>query len=183
MSPVISGGSGGPGGLTQIFNSTLGVAATSIDTGANGVSATHGNLIIYLYLRSDRAANTADNYKVQLNADTGANYDTQQLAGNNVTASASPSNATTSWIGTCPAATAAANVFGMGRIDVFNYDNTSSFKAAILVDSNAQTTTASTSEMFACQWRNTAAITRIAVAPVAGTNFLAGSRMTIYGTQ
>jgi hypothetical protein len=170
--------------MPKLFSSTLGAPAVSIDTGANGVAGGHVDLLILIYARSDRAANTADNMFIRFNNDSAADYTLQQLSGGNATASASANVSIAEIIGTIPAATAAANVFGFMRCEVLGYDNGVNFPQCLFMSANAQTVAAASSvEIDAGLFKSTTAITRVQCGPVAGTNLLAGSRMVIYGAQ
>ena len=185
--PFISGGgSGGAGGLTRLFDSgTLQASAASIDTGANGIAGGHVDLFVSIYLRSDRAA-AQDNVTVRFNNDGGGNYDVNRLLNTNTTVAGTSTAATTSIAaGTLvPSASETAGQFGTIQLWIPSYDNTTGFKIATTLNATpSQTVAQSNVAEFAGSWRNTAAITRIAVAPVAGTNFVAGSRMVVYGCQ
>jgi len=170
-------------GLTLLYDSTLGGAAASIDTGANAIAAGHVGLIIYVYVRTTRAA-FSDNFQLRFNNDSGANYDFQQLLGSAAIASASAGAAQTSALGTCPSASATANVFGVARMDVFNYDGGSGFKPYLLNTADPQEDTSHpATEQWGGQWRSASAISRVALSSATGSNLVAGSRMTIFGVQ
>lgn len=75
-----------------------------------------------------------------------------------------------------------ASVFGVWRFLVPAYAQTTAFK---VVDSTGGQcdTTASRCDSYTLTgtWRNTAAITRVAINAPPAKNFIAGSRMIIYG--
>jgi len=183
---IISGGAGGGGGIKLFDSGALAAPAASIDTGANGIAGGHVDLSIYIYVRSDRVAQQ-DNINIRVNNDSGGNYDTQRLQGLNVTATSITANAATALTGqaaTIPAASDTAGQFASIQIWIPSYDNTAGFKLASVINSYADETAAQNgAAVFSSSWRNTAAITRLAITPVAGTNFVVGSRMAVYGTQ
>src|SRR5690242_16252575 len=72
--PASSHGSGGAAsGLTKLFATTLG-ATGSLDTGASGIAAGHGTLLIYILAQS-ALAGVSEAFTVRVNGDSGANYD------------------------------------------------------------------------------------------------------------
>lgn len=180
--PVISGGSGGAGGLTALFASTLGAPAANIDTGAGGIAGGHGDLVIYIVTRTADAA-AAANVQITLNADTGANYDAQFVTGSNVTAAAAPSLAQTNWQIETHGNGGTAGYAGIIDLIIPAYDATTFNKAGSLRASTVDGTAANNQVFIgAVGWRNTAAITRLTVTG-ATANLQAGSRLVIYGTR
>ena len=185
MSPILGGGSGGAGGgLSAIFDSTLGSDTASLDTGAAGIGAGHKDLIVLLFIRATDAATTV-NLKLNANNDAGANYDWSLVRndGTNAANGASAVSATAAVVGQVTAANATANVAGAVTIFIPAYDSTTFFKAGTGT-CGPTPTTASTQEAMAVHftWLSTAAITRLAVASASGGNLKTGSRMVIYGT-
>lgn len=184
---VAISGSGGAGGLISLYDSGyLGASAASIDTGANGIAGGHFCLVVLIYVRTDRAA-AQDNINLRVNADSSGHYDLTRLQAQNATASGGTVNAATALIGqsmTVPSASATAGEFAVVQVVIPAYDNTTGFKTANVHGSFPDETAANSGvAMFSAQWRSTAAITRMALTPVTGTNLVAGSRMVIYGTQ
>lgn len=182
--PFLQAGSGGAGALTSVFDSTLGAPAANIDTGANGVPQTFNGLLIVLLARCAGAVNS-DTFAVTLNNDGGANYDSilnQNLSG--TIASASSFAGTKMIVGNMPGANSTASYAGEAICFIHGYTQTTFFKSCTSISgfplaaiTNSQTSVINSS------WRSTSAITRIAVAAGAGSNLVAGSRMTIYGIQ
>lgn len=170
-------------GLTQLFDTTLGGAAASIDTGANGVAGGHQHLVVIIVCRSSGATNIVDCF-MTFNNDSGANYDWAWVRNVGGTVGAVDSHAQTSAdVGQMPAATVTANYPSVITVNIPAYAQTTFYKGLTAQGSPAMDATASDRILFMSgTWRNTAAITRIAIAPSLG-NLLAGSRLTIYGTQ
>lgn len=185
MSPIISGSSGSTGGgLTLLFSSVLSGSAAVIDTGASGIAATSTHLRIYAYLRTDEAVGRSS-VSLTVNNDTAANYDWQFVDGTNVTASANHSlgSSALTVLAVPGASFAQASTFGAITIDVPRYAQTTGRKVAIITFGMADSGAANTqSDVTIGNWRNTAAISRMAFTPqTGGANFIAGSAVYIYG--
>lgn len=179
MSPIIGGASGGAGGLSSLFDSTLGANAASIDTGANGIAAGHSDLLILLYLRSTAGAN--DTLKLTFNGDTAANYAAGGAFGGAGTGSwANNGVAAISDGGLIVAADRTANRFSAYSIHVPLYGG-ANFKAVTGSIVRPESATSTTTGTLGGVWLSTAAINQVTVTPTTGPNFLAGSRMVIYG--
>ncbi len=163
-----------------LANSTLVGAAASISF--TGINQTFAHLLVVAYLRGDTAAATV-NTLMRFNGDSGANYDYQTVRGAASTTSAVEVFATTGiLVGQVPANTAAANLFSAHQITIPHYAQASNNKA-----SSSQHVmkigTASGNlnvEGQAGFWRSNSAITQVSLTPAAG-NFVAGSRVTLYG--
>lgn len=170
--------------LTKIFDKTLGAAASSFDTGANGIDAGFSALQVYLYARTSRSS-TTDGVKVTLNGDTGNNYDSQIIQGSGATAVAAQYNAIgffyNSNLAALPGDTTTANVFGVLELVIPAYDQTTGFKSGRFILSQPDEANTLQSTTAASLWRSTAAINQITISPSVGPNFKAGSRLLIYG--
>lgn len=180
-SDAISGLSGS--GLVKIYDNTLGSNQLSIDTGANGIPGGHIGLIIYIYVRTDRVA-ANDDVGFRFNNDSSASYDDQQFSGANTGTAIGFQAAATSFFAQCVSSTGFANAFTAIRIDVYNYDNTTGYKSAIVHSADAQSTgAASIFDTHAAEWRSTSAINQFAVFSQTGSHLITGSRMTVFGIQ
>ena len=175
--PPTSVGGSSSGGLTEVFNSTLAAPAASFDI--TSIASGGHALQIWLQIRSSVAA-TSDTYTVRFNGDSGANYDNQENWGSQgATANASSTGlfAQTFVIGgTCVGDTATAGVATLCEILVPAYDGTTLWKQAF-VRSQARAVTSGAGyilEHWGSNWRNTAAITRVTIAPVTGPNWITG---------
>lgn len=173
-------GSGGIGAV--LFDSTLGADTASIDTGAAGVAGGYKTLLILIVGRTDEAVK-ASTVTIQFNADSGTNYTRQFNGAVNANPSASDTTADAGVLFPLVGSTYLASAPGMIRLVVPAYDQTTFFKIAD-VTGGASSTTAADGQVYAMSatWRNTAAITRVAVSVVtAAKKLVAGSRMTILG--
>ena len=170
------------GGLPKkLFDSTLGASANSIDTGAAGIAGGYDILEVWLILRTDEAV-VASTASITVNNDTGSNYDRQFVRGDNITASASQGAAEAAWLLTAPGTSCASGVFCCIRLTIPAYTQTTANKIAECTHVRVDTTAANKrAELEGLHWRSTAAITRMAVTAPSTKNFVAGSRMIIYG--
>lgn len=179
---AITGG-GGTAGLVSLFSSTLGADTASIDTGAGGIAAGHGSLILELVLRTSEAA-AFSNTKLTFNADSGANYDTEGIQALDTTLSAQRITGDSGINVTAHGAGGAANYAGAAMILIPAYDATTFYKTG---NFNAGQNDTATGNMYTLlrtfTYRSTSAITRATITAPGGSNLKAGSMLTVYGTQ
>lgn len=170
-------------GLVKLFESTLGVAAATIDTGAGGIVAGHGDLIILIITQNNVAAATATTL-MRVNNDSGANYDNQNVSGSNGAAGAGISLAATSWSFVTHGTAGTAGYPGSAVVMIPRYDKTAFNKVGSAQIALLDATAANNQSILrAIGWRNTAAISRISIVDSTAANLLAGSSMVVYGTQ
>lgn len=168
---------------TLISDSTLGGDGVFSFT---SIAGTFKHLQLVCYLRTDRAA-TEDDLGIRFNNDTAANYDGYafKASGTGPTTAAGEALAATSIKQTngCVGTNATANVFGSCTILIPHYAGTANQKVAqISISKKIGTATGNLHVMTGVGgWRSTAAITRVDLLPLVGTNFKAGSRVTLYG--
>ena len=140
-------------------------------------------------VRTDRVSVT-DGVELIFNNDSGANYDWVWIDGRNETSTSVPvfrsndaSGDTRMGIGFFPGDSAPANTFGSFHILI-------PFYAVGNVDKTVQLTggrkEVAAREKFYINsafgvWRNVAAINRITMSPVTGTNFVTNSHVSVYG--
>ncbi len=160
---------------------------TSIDTGADTADAgsndwTNGDLLEVLIVARTDDAGATSNANVNVNNDSGGTtYDHQQLAGASTTASAATSLAQGAWVLQCHGSGGSASYPMMTRITIPDYAGTVFNKVGEIADGVVDATAGNNSlRMRAIGWRNTAAITRLAVAATAGQKLKVGSQLLIY---
>lgn len=169
-------------GLVSIFDQTLGADTASIDTGANGIAAGHGVLIIWIIARTADAG-AGGPLQITVNNDTSAIYDMQNVNGINATAGAGNTLAQANWQTTTHGSGGSAGYPGVWLLTMPGYDQTTFWKVATLQDCVPDATAANQLVApFSCGYRATTAISRLKIA--GGTaNLKAGSRLQILGTQ
>lgn len=168
-------------GFTTVFDSTLGGAATNIDTGANGIAATYQHLLLVILARTSEAV-TSSALLLTFNGDTAANYDRQTWRGvNNVTSAAAVAAATSIGLD-LPGSSIAASHFGVCVVFIPAYAQTTAHKAAVNLGGWADTAVAN-SRAFgtAGNWRSTAAINQVTITAQSAANLVTGSRLTVFG--
>lgn len=170
-------------GLVKIFDSTLGANAATIDTGAGGIPAGHADLIVLAVVQTvDAGANVT--LILNVNNDSGANYDIQVLAGANATTTAGATVAQIGWRTAGHGAGGSANYPAIVRMTIPSYDQTTFFKVAEITSFVPDATAANMeADLRAGGWRSTAAITRLSIAANSSANLKAGSRLVVYGTK
>ncbi len=129
-----------------------------------------------------------DRWIVQVSGDTSSNYDLQNIAGNNATATAGVKNAAAYWyipnstIGDLPGATATAGVAGILEVIIPNYAGTTFQKVGKWFSGYSDAATAAADQMAVSAtvaWRSTAAITSLKVA-AGDANLAAGTAAYLY---
>ena len=170
------------GGLTKLFDSTLGASALSIDSGAAGFSTAFDLLQIYVIARTDEVA-VLSTILVQVNNDSGNHYDNTLVRNRNTTVAGVSQAAQTGWSFVGSGASAAANFPAMAFIVIPGYAQTTFYKIAHFMEGTANSAAASNNVgLWTQAWENTAAINRVKVSVSGGANLIAGSRLLIYGT-
>ena len=163
-----------------LYDFRLAVSAASFDV--QNISADYRHLRLVLNGRSDRAAQVNDGVGIRFNNDSGANYEYQQALSSDVTMTASESFAQTSfYAGDVPAASATANVAGASIVEILDYAGTTFHKHIIAQNARAGSATTITVQQLGGRWASATAINRITVISTTSNNFIAGTRLTIYG--
>lgn len=163
-----------------LASSTLSGSQASIDM--TSVPADWGHLLLVAYLRGDTATGTIA-VNLRLNGDSGSNYDYQSLAGSGATASAAEAfGQAQARVGSCPAASATASVFGALVIDIPFYSQADNNKAFTSQSCNKSGTSTGNLgiEAYGGAWRSSALVSQVTILPGSG-NFVSGSRVSLYG--
>lgn len=171
---------GGGGAWTLLSTTTLGSNGTF---DISSISGSYNDLVIRYVIRGTRSS-TQDNLDIQFNGDTGSNYARQYMSSSGSTTSSQETGAFTALSGPpVAAASAAANIFGMGEIVIWNYASTSIVKSLLWhnVNNLALATTNKAFHIVAGMWNSTAAITRVQIFGETTANLVTGSQVRIYG--
>ena len=168
-------------GATLLFSSTLGSAAASIDTGANGIPSGYKDLYIIVNVRSAEAV-VESTAQMTFNNDSGANYNEQDIRVINTTVSAALTLGNTFMTLRALGASAPAAAATQHALQVANYTGTTFYKnvSGGYVSISGTAATCRTGNKSS-QWASTAAITRVALAGPGANNLAAGTSMSIYG--
>jgi len=173
---------GGVGGdLVLLAETVLGAAATNIEF--SGVTGVHRDLMLLCELRTDRAAVATDEVYIRVGnttIDAGNNYSTRRrFEGNTQNTLTSGASAQVEG-GIVAAVTAASGSFAAVEFKIFGYADIDHHKLfigrGVFVDDATWY-----DSIFSGRWENTSVIDIIRLVPEAGTNFVIGSRVALYG--
>ena len=174
--------SGGGGGLTLIQSQVLGSPAASVTFSAIPGTFTHLRLVFTA--RSSVSGNN-DNFYVQMNGDTAANYNAAfNIANTGGNASgAIGTGATAGLIGTADGATSPANSAASGEVLFPSYARTTFSKrfTSTFGDIQGASLTNVFVRVYSGVWNSTAAITSLLIQLSSGSNFVTGSAFDLYG--
>lgn len=161
---------------------TLGAPAASI--GFSPIPEGWSSLRIIGQLRSDRAGSVSDGGSVSFNGDTtDANYEHQVLQATNGTVQGALTISNRVLIAATGAA-ATADQFGIADVTIPAYATANNRKKALCTTFRDETVLAAAFiAMRGMLWKNTAPITSVSFAPSVGTNFVAGSFLSLYGVR
>jgi hypothetical protein len=169
----------------ELISSTiLGSSTPSVSFSSLGTySSTYKHLQIRYTLRGDRASD-AEGIICRLNGDSGNNYANHQLFGNGSSVGSGAQTSFSSFeLHYTSAATTTANVFGSGVIDFLDAFSTTKNKTRRVSYSMGVHSGFSGVYLISGVWMNTAAITSIAFTPQFGSNWVTGSRFSLYGIK
>lgn len=174
--------SGSAGAMTQITDTTLSGTATNVTFST--IAGSYSHLLILLQCRSDRVGQVFEGVDIQFNSDTGNNYDdvNPDISSAGLTPSGNIGHGA-GWLASIPGATAAASAAGAYEVRINNYAN-AVFHKSWFTNGTVKYGTGATdihTVLNSGQWRNTAAITDIKILTRNGSNFIVGSRFTLYG--
>lgn len=164
-----------------ISSTVLDTNTPSVTFDVSSFAGVYKHLQIVIAARTDRALHV-DSAMIQFNGDTGGNYRAHYLLGTGsaVASGDDGSGVVRVYAARVTGATAGTSVFGTGICDILDpYSSTKNTTTRAL----AGYTSGSGSEvyLFSGLWMNTAAINSIRIFPNIGSNFVAGSRFSLYG--
>ncbi len=173
--------SGGSGAMTLITDTLLASPAATVTF--SSISGSYKTLKIFVQ-GACSAATTNDAINMQANGDTGSNYDRQ--ATYSVATGSASGLQTLAGAGVAfsvPCTTAPADEPGTYEITIPNYSSAVFRKMANVVGGWYQTTLAAglSQQSDVWHWRNTSAITQLVFSIAGGSNFITGTRFTLYG--
>jgi hypothetical protein len=185
--------SGTPGTWAQVTGATptpaMVLIADQVLSGAasnitfNSIPGTYNHLRLVALLASSDAAVT-DFVIMQFNGDTAAHYDRNYVAASDAAVNAGDSVAASNiGVGAMPGTSDSAGVVGILTVDIPGYALTTFNKACKMWGSFIPTgnPAQNNQQLTTGQWRSTAAITEIVLAPQTGPNFVTGSGAWLYG--
>ena len=179
---VFSAGAGVSNSYELISTTLISTNTASVTFDVTGLGSTYKHLQIRFTARQS-AAQSMSGINTNVNGDTAANYSMHRLYGTGSSVSSdapgTPNNSNFQISGIA-AANDTASAFSVAVFDILDAFNTNKYKTFRSLSGGANG--ASQIYLNSGNWRNTAAITTIAFTPQ-GTNFVAGSRFSLYGIR
>jgi hypothetical protein len=176
----------GAGGKTyELIESAILSTTTSSVTFSSlaTYASTYKHLQVRIVARTDNA-DTNDAIGMRFNADSGANYDFHQLVGNGTSVTSSALiNITRSGYGVGAGATAGASIFGSSVLDILDVYAAKNKTVRTLGGLFVAADAARVIFLRSTAWRNTSSVTSLTFNPVTGSNFVAGTRISLYGIR
>lgn len=171
------------GAYDSIATTTVGAGGSSSIT-FSSIPSGYTHLQVRYLARTARVA-TGDTLKLQINSDSGANYNGHYLYGNGTSALAGSYGASSGfyYAGALTAASSTSNTFAGGVIDLLDYADTNKFKTGRILSGNDMNTTDGTVFFTSGLWRSTSAITSITLTNDSATNFAQYSQFALYGVK
>jgi hypothetical protein len=177
---TIPGGSGS-GDLVFITETVLG--SNQADITITGIPTTYRDLVLVASLRSTKAA-LLDDVLVRFGSgsiDTGSNYTYDGNYRGSAGGSTVSTSASFGWLGICPGASITSGYFSSHTLEVIDYASTARAKMSFGKSAQMDGTNRYVCEL-ANSWRNTsAAIDQVRLWLPGASNYLAGSRLALYG--
>jgi hypothetical protein len=179
---VAGAGAAGGGGAYDLLETTvLGSDTASITFSSLGSYSAYKHLQIRFIGRISSATTNSGNLRIQFNSDTGSNYADHTLNG---TGSAVSSSANTSVVGIgvrdcLPGNNNSSGIFGAAVIDLLDFNSGLKNKTtkALAGAYGGEIDVLLSSGV----WLNTNAITSITLLDAGATNFVTGTRASLYG--
>lgn len=180
-----------PGSFTRLTKPSTSAVMELISTqilSASAASITFSNLSSFsqyrhLEIRMASRLDSAVGYAslfILVNGDTGANYSSNQFYGNGSgTGTGGGTSATNGAAPWQPDAGRTTGVFGAGIISITDFNSTVKYKTLRAHGGTAVDVMGG----FSSTWLNTASITSVQLKPSNSSNFIAGSRFSIYGVK
>jgi len=171
----------------SITTTTVGASPQATIT-FGSIVGTYKHLQIRIMARTNGAGQDRGSIALKFNADTtAANYSWHYLAGDGSSAfaSAGASSGTNNYIGGISAYTAAsasANIFGVGIIDLLDYADTNKHKTIRTLAGQDQNGTSGRLSLNSGRYGSTSAITSIELIPEYGS-FVQYSSFALYGIK
>lgn len=176
-----AGANGGATGSYELISSTILTTNTSSVT-FSSIVGTYKHLQIRSTARTDRALQI-DGVRLRLNSDSGSNYAGHRLLGSGSAVTSNANLSQTAIVDQLAAGnTASSGIFGSNIMDILDYASTTKYKTTRAM-AGANTVAYNYLSFISGLWMNTSSISSITLSPESGTNFIAGSRFSLYGIK
>jgi hypothetical protein len=161
-----------PSTYEPIATTTLSGSTSSVTL--SSIPSTYTDLIVEFVF----GVASGDDILLRFNGDSGSNYSSTRLVGNGTAAASTRTTSSSGILPRTPANQSTA-ITTSWRVNVMNYANTTTNKTTIARYDFADGFT----ETDVGLWRNTAAITSLAIFTANNFNFSSGSIITLYGIK
>lgn len=167
-------------GAYELISSTVLSSSTSSVT-FSSIAQTYKHLQVRYTARGDASTEKGD-LVLLLNGDTGSNYSRHHLqgSGSSVGSYSGTSQSSIVFFDAWAGATATANNFASGVVDVLDFASSSKYKTTRAFTGFVGTATRVT--MNSGLWMSTTAVSSLQLSPNTG-NFVSGSRFSLYGIK
>jgi hypothetical protein len=151
----------------------------------SSIPQTYKHLQIRVMSRSDRAVTAEGTWFYPNNDTTTTNYARHVLGGDGSTNFATATVPTSGGTGTIytPAASALANTFGVGVVDILDYTSTNKYKTFRTLTGLDTNSSNSEIRLVSGLWLSTSAITSIKIDTQGGGNFTQYTSFALYGIK
>lgn len=180
-------GAGAAGSFDLLETQVLGTAAASVTFSSLSTYSNYKHFQIRATARTNRSGADSDPIYLRFNSDSGSNYTRHGLGGYNFGGSSAVySNAGTSQTSlflaeAMPVASSTTNAFGAFVTDILDPFDTNKNKTVRTL--NGMNAAWSSIELRSGAWLSTSAVSSILIAPLVGTQLIAGSRFSLYGIK
>ena len=167
---------------TVLGSDTASVSFTDTDWGSDAE-----DLVLVCVARTDRASNASDGFSLQVGTggtvDSGANYmyNESERGTTDLDAGANAATAVNSQAGACfTGSTADSGAFGNLRMEFVGVPSTAMHTSMLWQSSKMSSDGERRHSTGGARWKNTAVMDILTITPLAGSNFVTGSRFTLY---
>lgn len=166
------------------------IATTVVGAGGTGsitfssIPAGYKHLQLRFIARTDASGAVFDTVGMRFNSDSAANYSYHVLGGDGASAFAGgyPNESVIQLNWCAMGASTAANIFGIGVVDILDYADTNKFKTVRALNGHDRNG-AGILYLTSGNWRSTSAITSITLDQYTGPNYVQYSHFALYGIK
>lgn len=180
---AVAAAGGGAAAYELISTTVLGSNSASVTFSGSSAWTPYKHLQVRWTARSDRASNVGDGLLMRFN-DLATNTNGHALFGNGSTVTSSSGE--NNLVGRMAASTAPTSAFGAGVIDILDWQSSTNNKTVRGLSGGGVGLTAGSDVgiyFTSFGWYVTTAITSLVFDQGAGTNFVTGSRFSLYGVR
>jgi hypothetical protein len=178
-------GAGGVGGTYELIETVI-VSGSSTSSVVFSNLGTYSSTYKHLQLRSankNARPNLWSGSLLRFNGDTGANYSFHSLYGNGTSVLSNNSPNDSAVVDQWAAGNSASNVFSPAIFDILDAYSTTKNKTVRFMTARNVGGGEDRIGLSSGLWMNTSSVTSITVLPSGGFNWVAGTRLSLYGIR